>query len=207
MKGGVNNVLYLPFLGGVIGAGIFCALTWQLPDAVQQSLQATHGASAVAGAMAAGLVGWAVQKTNHQKNYQEAKNMQQEESRANGLIAADAAEEALEAFGTGNGTPEGPLPETETLEGLLPEADPEQGGHRASPAPSAIEQVKESLRMAQALMDEIEKSERSRHYMLTMLQAAEGAMEDCAVAADDLADKFSKAHALLVELSVAVRKP
>lgn len=112
-----------------------------------------------------------------------------------------------ETFGAENEEPEevlgyrASLAPEETL-GTENEA-PEE---RSNPAPSAIEQVKESLRMAQALMDEIEKGERSRHYMLTKLQAAEGAMEDCAVAADDLADKFGKAHALLVELSAAVRE-
>lgn len=78
------------------------------------------------------------------------------------------------------------------------------------PAPPAIgrnlEQVRESLRMVQMLVEEIEKGERSWRDVLVKLQAAEEIMMDCATAADELVGKFGKAQSLLNELSAVVRE-
>ncbi|RJX20171.1 MAG: hypothetical protein C4575_07075 [Desulforudis sp.] len=252
-------MLYLPFVGGVVGTGVFCALTQQAPDSMQQTLQAAHGASAAVGAVAAGLVGWVSKKTNQKEgaSMRSAEEMTrafrtehwgkpkvEEQSTGDEPIAEPAAGEkaegvladepswvdadkergdAGEASGAGehaDGNPEEALGVQEGLDpdgqkavderAGNPQGDLEEDHARVDPASPAVgrnlEQVRESLRMAQMLVEEIEKGERSWRDVLVKLQAAEETMRDCATAADELVGKFGKAQSLLNELSAVVRE-
>jgi phosphate/sulfate permease len=182
-------MLYLPFLGGIVGAGAFYAFAQQVPDSMQYTLQAAYGVSATVGTVAAGLVGWVLKKTNQEED-----------------VNMHDAEDRIKYW---------EKPEKDNLnneQASNPQKDPEEVDARVDPAPPVIatnrslEQVRESLRVAQMLVEEIEKSERSWHEALDKLQTIEEAISECVTAAEAFTDKVIRAQSLLRDLAATIRE-